>query len=155
MKQQTLFIKFKRNPNLMNLKSSTHLFKIKYHLQSSYDSQKCLSTINYFISINWKQQIVLIKFKGELNHINLKSSTHLFKINYHLQTSYDSQNCLSTTKKNYNKGSFNNYVDKNRFLDPLLGYPLIFFHVVIELPQKLSRLAFKGVKSLRLPKRPK
>ena len=112
MKQQTLFIKFKRNPNLMNLKSSTHLFKIKYHLQSSYDSQKCLSTINFFISINWKQQIVLIKFKGELNHINLKSSTHLFKINYHLQTSYDSQNCLSTTKKNYNKGSFNNYVDK-------------------------------------------
>ena len=45
MKQQTLFIQFKGKLIPMNSKSSTHLFKINYQLQSSYDSQKLLATI--------------------------------------------------------------------------------------------------------------
>ena len=44
-----------------------------------------------------KQQKEFVKVKGKLTPLNFKSM-HLFKINYHLHSSDDSQKLLSTTK---------------------------------------------------------
>ena len=61
-------LKSRESYSPLNLKSSTHLFKINYHLQSSYDSWKLLAKHDFFsLEKRNKECSLSFKSKGKAN----------------------------------------------------------------------------------------